>query len=234
MPQAISIDNYIDTHSMNHSLVLCGKLGIVRSIIEAERKSKLFTPTGSRFDQKRALNTWYLPFFHLLTENVQRASCDTIFDNVSLIVFNYDRCVEHYLYHALQTYYAIPPEEVCNILKRLVISRPYGLVSFLQWQNVRSYPFGGGYKHEREHETAMRLALVGMADRIQTFTEQVKDHAALARIRKQVQEAETVVFLGFAFHPLNMQLLASGVTSNAKRVFATAKGISSADVAVIK
>src|SRR5215469_9951144 len=52
MPQAISIDNYIDTHSMNHSLVLCGKLGIVRSIIEAERKSKLFTPTGSRFDQK--------------------------------------------------------------------------------------------------------------------------------------------------------------------------------------
>jgi hypothetical protein len=141
--------------------------------------------------------------------------------------------LEHYLYHALQTYYAISTEEACKILNKLVISHPYGLVSFLQWQNVWCYPFAGE-KNIRAHETSISLALGGMADSIRTFTEQVKDQAALARIRQQVQEAETVIFLGFAFHPLNMQLLASDVTSNAKRVFATAKGISSADVAVIK
>jgi hypothetical protein len=92
MPQAISIDNYIDAHSMNPNLVLCGKLGIARSIVEAERNSKLYTDIGSRFDQKRALNTWYLPFFQILTESVLRTECDEIFDNVSFVIFNYDRC----------------------------------------------------------------------------------------------------------------------------------------------
>ena len=111
MPQAISIDNYIDAHSTNSGLVLCGKLGIVQAIMEAERKSKLFIDdrpgTISKFNHDRVIDTWYLKFFQLLTENVRRDDAHTVFDNLSFVIFNYDRCVEHYLYHALQNYCSI-------------------------------------------------------------------------------------------------------------------------------
>ena len=41
------------------------------------------------------------------------------------------------------------------------------------------------------------------------------------------------MFLGFAFHELNMELLSPGVRSNATRYVGTAMGISDADVETI-
>ena len=43
MPQALSIDNFIDLHQGNEKIELCGKLAIVRAILHWERKSLLFT-----------------------------------------------------------------------------------------------------------------------------------------------------------------------------------------------
>ena len=42
MPQAISIDSFIEDHQGDEKIELCGKLAIVQSILEAERKSFLF------------------------------------------------------------------------------------------------------------------------------------------------------------------------------------------------
>lgn len=42
LTQAISIDNFIDTHKNNDKLALCGKLAIVRSILQSEQDSLLF------------------------------------------------------------------------------------------------------------------------------------------------------------------------------------------------
>jgi len=36
MPQALSIDNYLDAHAGNEALKLCGKLAIARSIVIAQ------------------------------------------------------------------------------------------------------------------------------------------------------------------------------------------------------
>jgi hypothetical protein len=109
-------------------------------------------------------------------------------------------------------------------MARLNISHPYGVVGCLPWQNAASVVFGG----------RMNMKLLDIANDIRTFTERMEDDAALAAIRLQIQEAETVVFLGFAFHPLNMQLLAPPATSTAKRIFGTAKGISNGDLDVVK
>jgi hypothetical protein len=56
----------------------------------------------ARFNHERVKNTWYLPFFQLLTENVRKENMNTVFDNVSFVIFNYDRCIEHYSYHAIK------------------------------------------------------------------------------------------------------------------------------------
>ncbi|MCP4585501.1 hypothetical protein, partial [Pseudoalteromonas sp.] len=41
LPQAISIDNFIDSQRGNEKIAICGKLAIVRSILEAEKNSIL-------------------------------------------------------------------------------------------------------------------------------------------------------------------------------------------------
>jgi len=41
LPQAISIDNFVDGHAGNEKIELCAKLGVVESILQAERSSKL-------------------------------------------------------------------------------------------------------------------------------------------------------------------------------------------------
>ena len=42
MPQALSIDNFIDSHRGDERIAICGKLAIVRAILDAEKQSKLF------------------------------------------------------------------------------------------------------------------------------------------------------------------------------------------------
>src|SRR5690606_36661756 len=79
MPQAISIDNFIDVHQGDLRIELCGKLAIVRAILEAERRSLLyFDPYG----EKRNISfeslqpTWLNSFFQLLTENCRASQLD--------------------------------------------------------------------------------------------------------------------------------------------------------------
>ena len=41
MPQAASIDNFLDAHSKNEIMIYCGKLAIARAILSAEKASSL-------------------------------------------------------------------------------------------------------------------------------------------------------------------------------------------------
>ena len=134
MPQAISIDNFIDTHSEDKQIELCGKLAIVRTILEAESKSVLFIKQlqGNpplRFD--RLENTWFNSFFRQLTENCKPVDIKKRLSSVVLVIFNYDRCIEHYLYHALQNYYFMSASDVVSLLQSLEIYHPYGIVGSL-------------------------------------------------------------------------------------------------------
>lgn len=110
-------------------------------------------------------------------------------------------------------------------MQKLRIFHPYGVVGPLPWQDPRSVSFGGVGRNRN---------LIDIANEIRTFTERMEGNdPALASIRQQVQEAETVVFLGFGYHSLNMKLLNLGNTGSVKRVFGTAKGISDADVKTV-
>ena len=123
MPLALSIDNFIDAHKHNQHIELCGKLAIVKSILEAERKSKLHMRSNlnARMNFSAVSGSWYEPFFQRLTEGISRANIAGVFNNVSFITFNYDRCIEHYLLNALQTYYTIPFEEAGLLVNQLVV-----------------------------------------------------------------------------------------------------------------
>lgn len=229
MPQATSIDNFIDVHRGNHMIELCGKLAIVHSILEAEQKSSLFFENGQlnrNINFKNIQGTWYDKFLRLLAEGCRRNNVVDIFQNVSFIIFNYDRCIEHFLFYAMKNYYGIQDGEAASIMHTLSIIHPYGTVGHLPWQtDSNSIPFGG---------RSYGKNLLALAGEIQTFTERVEDASALSAIRQLVHHAKTIVFLGFAFHKQNMELMQPPTPKSGKRVFATASGISDSDCRIIE
>ena len=146
MPQAESIDNYLDAHAGNHQMELCGKLAIVRSILVAEGQSLLHFKrerVNSRPNFKVLESTWYNGFFRLLVKNCRKADLPARFASVVLVVYNYDRCIEHFLYHALQNYYGMEDSEAADLVSAIALFRPYGSIGHLPWQQDQmSVEFG--------------------------------------------------------------------------------------------
>lgn len=233
LPLAISIDNFIDNQRENEKIALVGKLAIARSILDAESKSQLFY---DRFGRNPGINfkmlneTWYLSFFKLVSENCNISDLATRFQSIYLIIFNYDRCVEHFMFHALKEYYKISDSDAANILKSLTIYHPYGSVGQLPWcSNGNPIEFGA---------EPVASQLLELANKIRTFTEGTNPNESDIMLLKQnVFKAKKLVFLGFAFHKLNMELLTPEPNvppANQPRCYASTFGISDGDKKVIK
>ncbi len=232
LPQAISIDNFIDAHKENDKIALCGKLGIVKSILEAEANSFLSIDNqrdDPTIDFRRLENTWYTPFFQQLTENCGKDDLLARFQHVTLIVFNYDRCIEHFVFHALKNYYKISNEEAADLVQALSIYHPYGHVGTLPWID-RNQAVGFGMEIRSEQ-------LLCIASKTKTFMEGTDPGSSeIIEIRRHMNELDRLVFVGFAFHKLNMQLIAPDDSNPESRLdcFATAYGISGSDQEVIQ
>ena len=234
MPQALSIDNFIDTHSDDKEIELCGKLAIVRSVLAAEQKSLLYvnnrTSEINKINYRSLDETWYSSFMKLLTDSCKKEDLIKRLESIALIVFNYDRCIEHFLYNSLQNYYGIQPEEAGKLVNGIKIYHPYGVVGRLPWQGGTSIEFG---------EKPQPSLLLELAGQIKTFTEGTDPSSSeINAIHDSVFEAATIVFLGFAFHKLNMELMSTSTrlpdTAVTTVYFGTAQGISSSDCSIIK
>ncbi len=225
MPQAPSIDNFLDIRSNDELIVFCGKLAIVRTILEAEGQSRL---SGENIDFDKNEDTWFNSFFQQLTENCKSEGLKERLKSIALIIFNYDRCIEHYLYHAIQNYYSLSSEETVSLLKCLDIFHPYGVVGLLPWQtSSNSIQFGATPKPEQ---------LIKLSQRIKTFTEGTDESSSqITSIRSYIETSRRLIFLGFAFHPLNMDILFPIIYDNThvvrerKNIYATFMGISLED-----
>jgi len=186
-----SIDSFLDNHVDNDKVQYCGKLAIARTILEAEQKSLLYTDDAGRSFQGAAqLNdTWFVTLFRNLVDGVRRAEVGRLFEDISFIVFNYDRCVEHFFYHALQAHYEIENNQASALMNTLRIYHPYGAISPLQWQSDSGIPFGF---------PANRANLQQMITCIKTYTEQIEDRELVAALRQEVETAHTLVCAGLS------------------------------------
>jgi hypothetical protein len=221
-----SIDSFIDVHRDDEGIQLCGKLAIAKTVLEAERSSKLFIdkPNGEFADLDGLKNTWFFDFARHLNEGVRKPEIGRIFEKVSFVVFNYDRCFEHFMYQTLRRHYGVSESEAASTMKTLAIFHPYGTIGELPWESPGGIPFGF---------SPNRAAMQFMVSRIKTYTERVEEREILLGIREAVKKADTLVFLGFSYHPENMKLLSPGEGCNTERVFGTAFGISDSNLEVI-
>ncbi len=194
----------------------------------AENESKFFGYTNGNSDNidiKKFEHTWYCSLTKLLTENVKKSEIEDIFDNLEIINFNYDRCLEHYLPISLSNYYGVEVGHFREIMSNLVIHRPYGVAGRLPWQQGDGPSVGFG-------DCSPNLC-GPIANQIRTFTERVEEAQDLALIRNSMSRADRIIFLGFAFHRQNVDLLARRLQDHAE-IIATAYKISESDRSVIE
>jgi hypothetical protein len=222
MPLEPSIDQFIDNHRGNGYIELGGKLAIVKSILEEERKSKIFIDYNKanysiNFDSTD--KTWLNKFIELLCTGCHLDDLHNLFSNVSLLIFNYDRCVEHFLYYGLQVKYGMDDKKTADLLRGLNVIHPYGKVGKLSWEDPGSaIRFG---------EQPTSNGLLTLADQIKTFTESIDDRKLVDRMRSLADEANNIVFLGFGFHAPNLDLVAPESKKRSKQIYSSSKGLSS-------
>jgi hypothetical protein len=126
---------------------------------------------------------------------------ENIFDNLSIINFNYDRCIEHFLFQAMQRLYPTKGSGYLTDLinRKLKIIHPYGVVGELEWRGSGpTIQFGA---KDNSYDLAK------LSGGIRTYNEEVDDREKIEELRDLVRVAERIVFLGFHFHKQNIELI---------------------------
>src|SRR5262245_16819274 len=228
-----SIDGYLHSHKDNKLLQVCGKLAIVRTILEHEARCALYVDDTKRpfnFRNPQSVHSsWFGAFMHMLVDRiVVSENLDAMLSNLAIINFNYDRCVEHFLFHALIDWSNRGEGGIAELLnKRLMIYHPYGRVAPLPWQARDGVGFGA----EIDEHT-----LAKCSSGIRTFNEELEDREQLAKIQSIITNFDRIVFLGFHFHNQNVALLQARQNAGArnKQAFPTAIHRSAPDIEKIK
>jgi hypothetical protein len=212
-----SIDDFMDRHSGDVLIQRVGKAAIVKCILDSENRSFLSKYTFDSPDMFLALrDTWYIKFFRMLGSDIKIETVSEIFENLSFIVFNYDRCLEYFLITALDLVYDIGRNDARRIVDQMTIIHPYGVVAPLHGRN--SAPFG---------VSSANYAV--FSANIKIYTEQHAAGDVLGEIAKAMLRAEQIGFLGFGYHEQNLELLTPENPLPSKPVFGTAKDWSDND-----
>jgi len=191
MPFAISIDNFLDAHRLEYGIDKAGKIVIVAAIIAAEKQSYLF----NMMELKNEIDeTWYPRLFEKITENCEINQLIERLKSISFIIFNYDRCFEFYMIHALDAYYHIGKESAYSMVKNMNIIHPYGYIG-----DLKKVPLGKDIDYK---------LLIELYKNIRTFTEDSEETKKERIVIKQlIDRTNRIIFLGFAYHQMNLDLI---------------------------
>jgi hypothetical protein len=227
MPLSLSIDNYLEAHQDDQPKISTGKIAIAKAILDAEASSLLSSKTDNSDEIQFAelSNTWFVRFMQAATENIRIEDLDNLFGDVSIINFNYDRCIEHMVRESLRIYFDLEESRATQIAKSLYVFHPYGSVGRLPWQQSSG---GVRFGSRKRGDSLLRIARS-----IKTFSERIDEGTELNEMKLRVANAEQIIFLGFAFHRQNLELMRPLHQAEPKKLYATTLGISSSDQRVV-
>ena len=182
-----SVDAFLERRP---EFLTVGKLAIAYCLIPFENESTLFAPP------LHDSGDWYEYLSGKLA-----ASFDEFGENkLSIITFNYDRSLEHYLFTSLRSLHGRSVDDCLEKLAKVPVIHVYGQLGTIPYPQPgsREYlPLGGD-------ENNVRDAVLDAAHGITLLHEAASD---LAEARKLLEAAKRICFLGFSYHPLNLARL---------------------------
>ncbi|MCK1709848.1 MULTISPECIES: hypothetical protein [unclassified Bradyrhizobium] len=154
--------------------------------------------------------------------NSQDGRPRTSTDQVTFINFNYDRAIEQFIYWALQERASASAEEAKGMVAKLNMLRPYGSIGEFSPNYGDSLSFGAtGY-----FDPFSRLGNLG------TYTDQKPMHDSAAMVAA-IADAKLIIFLGFGYHPSNVDVIKGGGGNTRAEVIGSVLGIHLSNYSVI-
>jgi hypothetical protein len=217
-----SVDEALHAFSDNPLVVQIGKLAIGSQILGGEARSSLYDQKREGTARFAKIGGWLSRFFSLGLNGVPRSRIPDAFSTVTIINFNYDRAIEHFIYNSVVAL-GLPREHAVRTVSNINMIRPYGSLGPLNWQAKDGVEFGVYGKNLRR-----------ISDNLRTFTETLNDDIK-ATIATRLDQSAVVIYLGFGFHKQNVQIMQSQAASfNAQTVFATAFDVDGSNYPYLK
>jgi len=201
--------------------VQLGKICVMRSILKAERNCNLkIEPRTRLLEPNAGKDGWIEQIFSMAITGFKHSEIKHAFKRITFINFNYDRCIEHYLFHSLQRV-GLSADDATEAIQNLNIIRPYGTLGSVLPSSPSFLEFGAVPNHQ----------LFDLIGRIRTFTESDALYDK-GKLSQALTEASLIMFLGFGFHPQNLELIALSANQQLRRtkVLATVFGVDGANL----
>ncbi len=184
-----------------------GKASMSCALIPYENESRLV----SRDKQAN----WYEYLFNKM---------DTGWDNfgenkLSIVTFNYDRSLEHFLFKALRYSYGKDEEDTATILRNIPIIHVYGQLGQLPYLAGTGRPYSQDVSPEVVAKCVSEIRIVHESEDETTFS---SAHELLMR-------AEKICFLGFGYHLDNLRRLRLDRLPKQTTIFGSALGFGAAE-----
>lgn len=163
-----------------------GKLAIARVLTSYEESETLYD-TGE--------DKWY----KFLYEKMNVRSFEEFANNkISIITFNYDRSIEHFLFNSLKNTYGKSNEECAREISKIKIIHLHGRLGYLPWQD------NGGRHYQKDNSSS---DIIMAAKNIRIIHEKIDINSDFLDAKKILVEAERVYILGFGYNEINVQRL---------------------------
>ncbi len=205
-----SIDAFLEHRP---EFIKVGKTCIARALIPCETETNLERGRNSH---------WYAYLFQKLS-----ATPETFENNkISIITFNYDRSLEHFLFIAIKYSYGLSDTNAAKLVRTIPIIHLHG--------DLGKLPVLDGTGRPYEPTISPSILRQCISD-IKIIHEDVSANGQFVEAQKLIKDASRICFLGFGFHPVNLERLWIKTTEGQRDIYGSAYGMPESEkMSVIK
>lgn len=167
-----------------------GKFGIAYQLIQYENADAIF-------GLHKRCESWYQYLWNLM----QTDDVESFHNNrLSVVTFNYDRSFEFFLRQSLCNLYKIDDQKAANILTNVPVVHLHGQLGNLPVNEKGGRPYTNQLTPEAIAESMDGIKIIHEAS-------DFANDPQFKRAYELFEDAQQIAFLGFGYHPTNVQRL---------------------------
>lgn len=194
--RALTIDRFLAKSTLEYKSF--GKVAITKVIMDCEDEDQLFKQ-----------DSWYNTLYSIINEYPMLEGVSK--NKLSVVTFNYDRSLEHFLYQRLLDDYGDRRhDEVVSQLGSIPIIHVHGRINPLPWEDRKqAVEYGRNEFVPDIFEIGKQLRLPG------------ETNESLEIAQQRIDGAEVIYFLGFGYDQSNSESLGVDKIAKCKNIFGT-------------
>jgi hypothetical protein len=202
------------------------RVAVVQELMPREIDASLM-PTSDQDDWYRYLFSKIIP-----------AATGAFTNQLQVITFNFDRSFERRLFIALKARYDVADSIATELALRIPVLHVHGDLGAPAWlhkidDNLAAVAGESALARHYQPDVYAAAELRGISERISLISDSIPTKR-IQIAREWLNAAQVICFLGFGYHPINLERLAVGSIFPGKTVRGTAMGISSGELDAIR